>query len=159
MSFSIIAAVAKNGVISKDNKLPWNIPEDRDYFYKIIYGKPVVMGRNTYEALGRPIKGSENVVLSHNKELRLPGCVVVHSFADVWRRYQNVAIEVMIIGGAAIYKDFLPLANKMYLTLIDNVIVGDVYFPKWHEEEWRIIDRRSSRFGEYSYSFLVLQRR
>lgn len=159
MSFSIIAAVAKNGVISKANKLPWNIPEDRDYFYNIIYGKPVVMGRNTYEALGRPIKGSENVVLSRNKELRLPGCIVVHSFADVLRRYQNGATEVMIIGGAAVYEYFLPLANKMYLTLIDNEIAGDVYFPKWHKEEWLIIDKRSSKCGEYSYNFLVLQRK
>ena len=159
MSFSIIAAIAKNGVIGKNNKVPWDIPEDLKFFYKIIRGKPVVMGRKTYESLGGgPIKNSENVVLSRNQSLQLPGCVVVHSFAEVLTRYQNVSEEVIIIGGVPIYEQFLPLANKMYLTLIDQDVVGDVYFPEWRKEEWIVIDKRSSKFGKYSYSFVVLQR-
>jgi dihydrofolate reductase len=157
MSFSIIAAIARNGIIGKGNKIPWDLPEDLEYFYKLIRGKPVVMGRKTYESLGNPIKNSENIVLSCNQSLQLPGCVVVHSIADVLTQYQNVVEEVIIIGGTLIYEQFLPLVDKMYLTLIDNDVDGDAYFPEWQKGEWIVTDRKNSKFGMYSYSFVVLQ--
>ncbi len=158
MPFSIIAAIAKNGVIGKDNKIPWDIPEDLEYFYKTICGKPVVMGRKTYESIGKPIKNSENIVLSHNQSLVLPGCTVFHSVSDVLARYQNVDVEVMIIGGASIYEQFLPYADTMYLTFIANDISGDSYFPRWEKKDWIVIDKREAKLEKYSYSFVVLRR-
>jgi dihydrofolate reductase len=159
MPYSIVAAIAKNGVIGKDNKLPWDIPEDLAYFYKLVSGKPVVMGHKTYESIGGPIiNAKKNVVLSRDRLLQLPRCMVVHSISDVLALYRNSIEEVMIIGGASIYEQFLPFANKMYLTFISNDISGDVYFPKWQPEEWLVTDKRNSQFGEYSYSFAVLAR-
>jgi dihydrofolate reductase len=159
MSFSIIAAIAKNGVISKNNKMPWNIPEDLAYFYKMISGKTIIMGRKTFESIGHPVKNSENVVLSHDQSLHLPGCVVVHSFAEILRRFENRSDEIMIIGGAAIFEYFLPKVSRMYLTLINQEVDGDIYFPKWEQKDWIMSHKRDAEFGIYSYSFVVLERK
>lgn len=159
MFFSIIAAVAKNNVIGKNNQLPWDIPEDQAHFYKMVEGKPVVMGRKTYESMGGPIKNCENVVLSHDGNLQLPGCLVLHSLDEVLQHFKNYAREIMVIGGAPIYEMFLPLARMMYLTLIHQNIVGDVYFPKWQPEDWVVVSKKDSRSDLYCYSFLNLQRR
>ena len=159
MSFSIIAAIAANNVIGKDNKLPWNIPEDLAHFYKIIYGKPVVMGLKTYESIGGAIKNSQNIVLSRNHSLQLSDCVVVHSVSDVLDLYQDYTKEVMVIGGADIYQQFLPFVDRMYLTFIHKDIDGDVYFPKWQKDEWIVTDKRDSKSSLYSYSFVVLQKK
>jgi len=159
MSFSIIAAVAKNGVIGKNNTLPWTIPEDLEYFYKLVCGKPVIVGRKTCESLGKPIKSSVNYVVSHNRLLQLSGYTVICPISDILALYQNSVDEVMVIGGASIYEQFLPFVDKMYLTFIDSNISGDSYFPLWQKEEWIVIDKRDSKFGIYSYSFVVLQRK
>ena len=159
MSFSIVAAIAANNVIGKENKLPWNIPEDSAHFYKIIYGKPVVMGLKTYESIGGAIKNSQNIVLSRNHSLQLSDCVVVHSVSEVLDLYQDYTKEVMVIGGADIYKQFLPFVDRMYLTFIHGDISGDVYFPKWQKDEWIVTDKRDSKSSLYSYSFVVLQRK
>lgn len=157
MSFSIIAAIASNNVIGKDNKLPWHIPDDLEHFYKTIYGKPVVAGRKTYESIGTPIKNSQNIVLSHNPALKIPGCKIVNSITDVLNSYPN-DYEVMIIGGASIYHQFLPLVNKMYLTLIDQEFEGDSYFPKWHINNWQIIDESTMKSNLYPCRLLILQK-
>jgi dihydrofolate reductase len=158
MSFSIVAAIAANNVIGKNNKLPWHLPKDLEHFYQLIAGKPVVMGRKTYESIGRPIKNSENIVLSHNQAFKIKGGKVVHSIDEILNLFEK-NIEVMIIGGETVYKQFLPLANKMYLTLIDQEFDGDTYFPKWKKSEWRIIDQSPKYSNLYSYSFLTLQRK
>ena len=158
MSFSLIAAVSKNMVIGKDNKLPWDIPEDAAYFYQEVKGKPVVMGRRTYESLGEPIKDSENIILSHDESLKMPGCLVLHSVQQVLDYYRDFQQEVMIIGGAPIYSAFLPFANRLYLTFIDQEVEGNVYFSKWPKDEWEIVSERRSAFGPYSYAFTVLER-
>ena len=159
MSFSIIAAIAANNVIGKDNKLPWNIPEDLEHFYTLVYGKPVVMGNKTYESIGSAIKNSQNIVLSRNHSLQLSDCVVVHSVSEVLDLYQDYTKEVMVIGGADIYKQFLPFVDRMYLTFIHGDISGDIYFPKWKKDEWVVTDKRNSKTNLYSYSFVVLQKK
>jgi len=145
MSFSIIAAIASNNIIGKNNKLPWYIKEDLEHFYKTTYGKPVIMGRKTYESMGKPIENSKNYVLSHNPSLKLQNCKIIHSTADALSLDDT---EIMVIGGESVYSQFLPFVNKMYLTLIDHEFDGDAYFPKWKESEWKIID-------EYRYESIL----
>ncbi|MBU0744162.1 MAG: dihydrofolate reductase [Gammaproteobacteria bacterium] len=158
MSFSIIAALAKNNVIGKDNKLPWNIPEDLAHFYSVVNGKPVVMGRRTYEAMGGPIKNSENIVLSCDQSLKIPGCVVLHSIDEVLDRYKNSSQEIMVIGGVPIYEKFLPLVDKMYLTFVNHYVDGDLYFPKWKDDDWVVTSKQDFKSDLYFYSFVILKR-
>lgn len=157
MSFSIIAAIAANNVIGKNNKLPWSIPKDLEHFYQLIDGKPIVIGRKTYESIGKPIKNSQNIILSHDKTLKLAGCKIINSVADVLNLHKD-DVEVIIIGGEAIYLQFLPLVNKMYLTFIFQEFDGDAYFPEWKKSEWKIIDESPMHSNSYSYRFVTLQR-
>lgn len=159
MSFSIIAAISSNNVIGRGNKLPWNIPEDLQHFYNIIRYKTVVMGRKTYESIGGAIKDSQNIVLSRDSSVRFPSCKVIGSVSEVLDFYKNSNEEVMVIGGADIYKQFLPYADKMYLTFIHGDIDGDVYFPKWSMADWEIVEKRDSKNKFYSYSFVTLKRK
>lgn len=155
MPFSIVVAMATNNIIGKNNKLPWSISEGLEYFYKVIKGKPIVMGRKTYESIGGAIKNSPNIVLSHDRSLQLPGCVMVHSVAEVLALYKHYTDEVMVIGGAEIYRQFLPYVNKMYLTLIHSDVEGDTYFPKWENNGWKVTWQRDSSSNLYAYSFIV----
>jgi len=157
---SLISAVADNGVIGKMNALPWYLPADLKHFKDITMGKPIIMGRTTYESIGRPLPGRINVVLSSRIGFTAPGCVVVHTVAEALQAVREAA-EAVVIGGGAIYKEFLPLAEKMYLTEIHREIEGDIYFPKFNRAEW--IEEVRQDFGPndenpYSYSFVVLNR-
>ena len=156
MSFSIIAAVAKNGIIGKDNKLPWYIPEDLEYFYKTIKGKPLIMGRKTHKSIGKVIAGSKNYVLSHCQSIKLPGGVIITTFSELLTKYKYSREEAMVIGGATVYEQFLPHVSTIYLTLINQEVDGDVYFPRWQREKWLVADKRDSSFGIYTYSFMKL---
>ncbi|MDR1012403.1 MAG: dihydrofolate reductase [Coxiellaceae bacterium] len=159
MPFSIVAALTHNNVISKNNKLPWDIPEDLEYFYHLVNTKIIVMGHKTYESLNGPLKNSKNIVLSRDYSLKLPQCLVMHSITEVLIQYQNSFEEIMVIGGGLIYKEFLPYVNKMYLTLIEQDVDGDIYFPEWKKNEWLIINKRTAKSNLYSYSFLILERK
>lgn len=158
MSFSIIAAIASNNVIGKNNKLPWHIPEELEHFYKVINGKPIIMGRKTYESIDKSIKNSQTIVLSHDLSLQLPGCKVVDSVAATLKLYHD-DVEVMVIGGESIYRQFLPFANKMYLTFIDHQFDGDAYFPKWQASEWEIIEEHRAQLDVYPCRFVTLKRK
>ncbi len=127
---SLIAAMANNRVIGKDNKIPWHLPADLQHFKTITMSKPIVMGRKTYESIGRPLPGRQNVVISRNKKFIAGGCDVVESL--------NAAInllsdkdEIMIIGGGFLYSQTIDKANKLYLTFINLEIEGDSYFPEY----------------------------
>lgn len=159
MAFSLIAALSKNRVIGKQNKLPWILPEDLSYFYDKVLGKTVIMGRNTYYSMGGLARGAKkNIVLSRNISLEIPGCTVMHSISDIIGIYGNSNEEIMIIGGAEIYEQFLPLASKMYLTLVNCIVDGDVYFPKWFDKKWTLIEERSGSNRQYDYKFLIFRR-
>ncbi|CAL7963716.1 Dihydrofolate reductase type 3 [Gammaproteobacteria bacterium] len=158
MSLSIIAAIASNNVIGKNNKIPWSIPEELKHFYKLVYGKPVVMGRKTHESIGKPVENSPNVILSHSPSLQVAGCGVINSVADVLNLYQN-DVEVIVIGGESIYRQFLPFVNKMYLTFIDHQFDGDTYFPGWQASEWETIEECAVQSHLYPYRFVILQRK
>ncbi len=131
---SIIAAMDKNRLIGKDNRIPWKIHEDLIYFRKTTMGHTVVMGRKTHESLGRPLDGRANIVLTRQKNYHCTDCMVLHSVQEVLDMFSDE--EVFIIGGFEIFKAFLPYVKRMYLTKIDKAYEGDIWFPVYDEKEW-----------------------
>jgi len=164
MNITLVAAMDKNRVIGKDGKLPWHLPIDLEQFRKLTTSRPVVMGRKTWDSLPskfKPLPGRLNVVLTRDKDFKEDGCRVVHSVAEAKKSISGYQ-EVMIIGGAKVYEEFLPYANKMYLTLIDAEVEGDTYFPKYIESDWEIVKKEAFNFDEknkYSGHFVELKRK
>ncbi|MGF1909050.1 type 3 dihydrofolate reductase [Vibrio kasasachensis] len=132
MIISMIAAMADERVIGKDNQMPWHLPADFAWFKRCTLGKPVVMGRKTYESIGRPLPGRLNIIISRDNQLSIEGVITVTSIEHALQAVGDVE-EVMIIGGGAIYSACLPLANKLYITHIDAQIDGDTQFPAWSD--------------------------
>ena len=160
MIISIISAIAENMVIGRDNALPWDLPADLEYFKKQTLNKPVIMGQKTYESIGRALPNRKNIVLSYNKDYSATGIVVVSSIDEALKE-AGVVGEVMIIGGASIYKQFLPLANRLYLTFIHHSFEGDSRFPNFDRIQWKEvsrIDNKPDERNKYSYSFVILEK-
>ena len=134
---SLIVAVAENGVIGDRNALLWHISEDLRHFKAVTTGHPVVMGRKTWESLGRPLPNRTNVVITR-QNIEIPGCTVVHSLEEAVALFPADE-EVFVIGGAQIYAAALPLARKFYLTRVFRAYEGDTRFPAWDEREWRLV--------------------
>ncbi|MEX1222770.1 MAG: type 3 dihydrofolate reductase [Idiomarina sp.] len=133
MKIALVAAMAANRVIGKDMQMPWHLPAELQYFKKITLGKPIVMGRATFEAIGRPLPGRTNIILTRQEvaaSAQHPSVVWVHS-ADQAIAAAGDASELMVIGGGKIYELFLPLADRLYLTKIDLDVAGDTYFPNY----------------------------
>ncbi len=136
---SIIAAAAKNGVIGAGGKIPWDIPEDMAYFRRITYGGAVIMGRRTYEDIGRPLPGRFNVVVSAKMQTAPEGTALAHSLAEAVEIAGNSGREnIFLCGGAAVYREGLAFADRIYLTILDKEYSGDVYFPEFSEKEFRL---------------------
>ncbi len=149
---SIIAAVAQNGVIGDRNALLWHISEDLKHFKALTTGHPVVMGRKTWEALGRPLPNRVNVVITR-QEIEIPGCRVVHSLDEAVALFAADE-EIFIIGGAQIYAEALPRAGRFYLTRVFHDYEGDTLFPTWDEADWRLVASESFPRGkEYPWPF------
>jgi dihydrofolate reductase len=128
MIISIIAAMAENRVIGLNGMIPWDISDDRRRFRELTMGHPIIMGRKTFESIGRPLPGRRNIILSRRPGYRAEGCCVVHSFADALLTSAD-ADEVFICGGEELYRMALPLANRIYLTVFHRFCAGDVFFP------------------------------
>ena len=149
---AIFVAVAENGVIGGDNRLLWHISEDLKHFKAVTTGHPVVMGRKTYESLGRPLPGRRNVVVTR-QNISIEGCDVVHSLDEALALFRPEE-KVFVIGGAQIYAQALPLCDEFYLTRVFHAYQGDTCFPRWDEREWEIIDSESFASGkEFPYPF------
>ncbi|MBR4996105.1 MAG: dihydrofolate reductase [Alistipes sp.] len=149
---SIIVAVAKNGVIGDKNTLLWHISEDLRNFKRITSGHPVIMGRKTYESLGRPLPNRQNVVISRTQS-HIEGCTVVSSLEDAIALFPQEE-EIFIIGGAQIYALAMDIADKFYLTRVEHTYEGDTSFPEWDESKWELISQESFVCGEkYPYPF------
>ncbi|KKW17578.1 MAG: Dihydrofolate reductase [Candidatus Magasanikbacteria bacterium GW2011_GWA2_50_22] len=138
--FSLIAAVAKNNCIGKNNKIPWNIPEDFQYFKKTTLGKTCVMGQATFESilgyLGKPLPGRKTVVVTLDKNYQAPaGVVILFSLDDVFSQLQNE--DVFICGGASIYRQTIDRVDTLYITQIDKIVDGDVFFPEINKNIWK----------------------
>jgi len=157
---SIIAAVSSNNVIGKDNKLPWYIPEDLEWFKSNTLGKPVIMGRKTHESIGKKLPGRLNIVISNNKGYRpLHNMVKTYSsLAEAIQAHQDFE-ELVIIGGEQIYREALPLASKIYLTSVYKHVEGDAFFPEIDMCQWNIVERKMAMYFSYTYEFQILERK
>ncbi len=136
---SLIAAMSSNRVIGINNTMPWHIPEELKYFKSVTMGKPMIMGRKTFDAIGRRLlPGRETIVLTKDNNLVGEGFIVAHSVTEALQAAGRVQ-EIMIVGGAGIYKEFLPLAQRLYLSVIPQEFTGDAYFPEVDTTQWQLV--------------------
>ena len=157
----MIAAMANNRVIGLDNKMPWHLPGDLQHFKKVTSGKPVIMGRKTFESIGRPLPGRRNIIITRNKDYHASGIETVTTPEAALELVNDVA-EVMIIGGGNIYQQFLAQAQRLYLTFIDLDVEGDTQFPDYKSvANWQIEDEMlmtPDDKNKYSYKFVTLNK-
>lgn len=161
MVISIISAIGKNRVIGIKNGLPWHLPADFAHFRKKTLGRPIIMGEKTFESLlGKPLPDRTNIVLTDDKNFKAQGVIVARGVEEALLEAEKYGEEVMICGGASIYRQFLPKAQRMYLTLVDASPDGDTYFPEFSMDEWLEVAREDHNKDEknnYNYSFLTLE--
>jgi dihydrofolate reductase len=156
---SLMVAHDPNYVIGKDNALPWHIPEDLAYFKKHTVGKGMVMGRNTFESIGRPLPKRRNIIVTRNKAYQAEGADVVHGIDEAIRLAADVHEEVMVIGGEQIFRTVLPIADRLYITLIHKPFDGDTFFPEYGEE-WQLVSESEPQLsGNIPFSYLVFERK
>ena len=157
---SIIVAMAENGVIGSDNRLPWHLPDDLKRFKALSLGKPIVMGRRTFDSIGRPLPGRTNIVISRNSGLAIEGIRVVHSLDEALRAAGAVP-EIVVIGGAEIFRQVLPRTSTIHLTRVHARVAGDVLFPELDPEQWHesaVEHHAADERHQYAFSFVTLQR-
>lgn len=160
-SLSLIVAMAKNRVIGIDNTLPWRIPADLQHFKKLTMGHHMIMGRKTYESIGKPLPGRTTVVVSRNRNLEIEGCLVAHSLPEAIAACAGDD-EIFVVGGAEIYAQALGLADTLYLTEIQQEIAGDAWFPEFDKNAWQEVGREQHHQAEpqsLEYHFVTCQRR
>ncbi len=157
---SLIVAMAKNGVIGRDNQLPWRLPADLAHFKSVTMGKPMVLGRKTWESLPGLLPGRRHIVVTRDPDFRAEGCELVHSLEQALEAAGEVS-EVMIVGGGSIYKEMLPRADRLYLTLVDAEVEGETRFPEIDYAAWHELSRETHAADErnaYACTFLELER-
>ncbi|WKA53289.1 dihydrofolate reductase [Planococcus shixiaomingii] len=155
---SLMVAHDPNRVIGKDNQLPWHIPEDLAYFKKHTVGKGIVMGRNTYESIGRPLPKRRNIIVTRNNEYKVDGADVVHTLDQAIRLAEEVHEEVMVIGGEEVFRSILPRADRLYITLIKADFEGDTFFPEYGSE-WQLVSQSEELFSNgVPFSYLIFER-
>lgn len=167
MKLSLIVATAQDNVIGRNNELPWHLPQDLKYFKAITLGKPIIMGRKTFESIGKPLPGRTNIVVTRQKDWNFSGVLVAKSIEDAidvaqtFRSEQNSTTEeIMVIGGAEIYRHALTIADRVYLTRIDAKIDGaDAYFPQLPPSQWKLISELPGESdASLKHKFLVYER-
>jgi len=153
--------VADSGVIGRDNTLPWHLPEDLKRFKRLTMGKPILMGRKTFESIGKPLPGRENIVVTRDTNYHREGVTVVHDLDGALRAAGN-APEIMVIGGAELFRALLPRAGRIHLTRVHGNIAGDVMWPALDERDWQVVERESRAADErhaYAMTFEVWEKR
>ncbi|MFH1444853.1 MAG: dihydrofolate reductase [Candidatus Peregrinibacteria bacterium] len=172
MIVSLIVAVSKNNVIGSAGQLPWHLPDDFKRFKEITNGHPVIMGRKTYESIGKPLPNRENIVITGQQDYSAEGCTIAHSLSEALLRFVGSDAEVFIIGGGQIYRQYFELpsefgmllkttADRIYLTRIDTSLDGDTFFPDLSSEEWREVSREehpADTKHKFAFTFLVYER-
>lgn len=156
---SLLVAYDLNRVIGIDNKMPWHIPEELKYFKKVTMGKAIVMGRKTFESIGRPLPGRLNIIVTRNKNYEAAGVEVFHDLQTAVERGKEYSDEVVIIGGAEIFNLAMDSADRLYITIIRKAFEGDTFFPK-HDDRWSLVSESEDNFTEdgIPYSYLVFDR-
>jgi len=164
MKLSLIVAVSRNGVIGIDNQLPWHLPEDLKYFKSVTMGKPIIMGRKTYDSIGRPLPGRTNIVITRDSSWQAEGVEVAQTLAQAMTLGRLAcanagADEAMVIGGEQIYRMTLPAADRLYLTEVQAEVEGDAFFPEFDAKEWQQVSEQLPEITDtHPYRYLVLER-
>ena len=163
MITSIIVATSENNVIGKDNRLPWHLPADLKYFKNTTWALPIIMGRKTFESIGKPLPGRHNIVVTRNKDYKAVGATVVSNLDDAVKAAEsNDVKELFIIGGAELFNTTMNQAQRIYLTRVHANIEGDVFFPDLNKEEWHLISEKNMEAdekNEYDLSFQVWEKK
>lgn len=151
----------RNRLIGNKNQLPWHLPADFAHFKSVTMGKPIIMGRKTYESIGKPLPGRTNIVLSRDPDIHFEGVICVNSFEEALTAVQDEE-EVMVIGGSAIYKMLLPRIDRMYITYVDAEFEGDAWFPEFDENQWlekASVIYQADEKNLYNCRFVTLERK
>lgn len=160
MSISLIVAMSENGAIGKDNRMLWHLPAELAHFKRTTLNKTIVMGRKTYESVGRPLPKRRNVILTSQKQLEIEGCEIVHSVEETVQKYSDG--ELMITGGGEIYKLFLPIADTLYVTKVDVKITNaDAFFPEIDENVFQLISSetvKKDEKNEFDFTICIYKR-
>ncbi|WP_242920474.1 dihydrofolate reductase [Pontibacter liquoris] len=159
---AIVVAVAENNVIGKDNQLIWHLPADLKHFKQITMGHPMLMGRKTYESIGKPLPGRTTIIITTQPDYTAAGCLVAHSIEEALKTGRELDQQLYLIGGAEIYKQALPHVDTIYLTRLHHTFEGDTYFPELKAEDWQVVSEENHTPDEknkYSYSFVELRRK
>jgi len=163
MIITLVVAASRNNVIGKDNQLLWRLPNDTRYFKNVTWGMPVIMGRKTFESLGKPLGGRTNIVLTRNSGWKAQGITTVKNLDDALFLAKEMDVkEVMVIGGGEIYKMAMPKAGRIHITRVEADLEGDAYFPEIDPLLWKLVSREDHPADEkhqYAYSFQVWERR
>lgn len=167
MKLALIWAMSRNRVIGRNNALPWHLSEDLRYFKRVTLGKPIIMGRKTWDSIGRPLPGRTNIIITRDQSFQAAGVRVVHSLDDALHLAEHIGViegadEAVVIGGAEIYALALPKAERLYLTQVHAEVAGDAWFPECDLAQWQEIAREdfnAEGSNPYPYSFIVLERR
>lgn len=161
MIISLIAAMDRNRLIGNKNKLPWHLPADFAHFKSTTMGKPVIMGRKTYESIGKPLPGRTNIVLSRDPGVSFEGVECVGSFKEAMALVPDEE-ELMVIGGSTIYEMLLPQADRLYFTYVDAEFEGDAWFPEFDEDQWlekEAVLRKADEKNIYDCRFVTLEKK
>ena len=167
ITLSLIVAMADNRTIGRNNELPWHLPDDLKYFKSVTMGKPIVMGRKTFDSIGRPLPGRLNIVITRNPEWQHSGVKTAASLQEAVaiaaeenpQDQEALILEVMVIGGEEIYRTAIELADRLYITQVQAEIEGDAFFPQYNESEWQEVSRQQPESqGDIPYFFQVLER-
>ena len=161
MSLALIVAIGENNELGKGGRMPWHLPADLKHFKTLTLGKPIIMGRKTFEAIGKPLPGRRNIVVTRNPGFRAVGCEIASSLADALVLAAGTP-EIMVIGGAEIYREALPRAQRIYLTRVHAQFDADTFFPKLDPVDWRETSREDHTADErnpFARTFLILERR
>lgn len=161
MMISLIVAASSNNVIGRDGGLPWHLPDDLRLFKRVTTGKPVIMGRRTFESIGKPLPDRRNIVMTRDPDYAATGCEVVSSVSEAIDLVGG-ADEVMIIGGGQVYRDFLPRADRIYLTRVQEEVAGDTFFPEIDETAWQLVSSEHHDADDkhrHAFEMMVLERR
>lgn len=159
---SFIVAMDKNHIIGKDNQLPWHLPADLAFFKRVTMSHPIIMGRKTHESIGRALPGRENIILTRDPSYTADGCFIIHSVDEIKAIEQTKNEELFVIGGAEIFKETFKIADRLYITLIDEEFEGDTYFPDFDHKDWTVVSKEKGLKDEknpYNYYFVIYDKK